>query len=123
MKMTPNLIPAADWVPCASGLPEPNKFVWIVVGKIVSNGLARRYVKEVHMGVWDDETERFKIYPYRTPIVSNQVWAWAQMIPPSAPMTRSTEAIHQGEDWKDHFEGDHDDYDVEVDDEDDEAYG
>jgi hypothetical protein len=102
------MIPAAEWIPCCQGLPEPNKFVWIVVGRIVANGLARRYVKEVHMGVWDDETQRFKIYPYRTPIISNQVWAWAQMIPPAAPLTRSTEAIHQGEQWKDEEECDFD---------------
>jgi hypothetical protein len=124
MKMTPNLIPSADWVPCIQGLPEPDKFVWIVVGKVVATGLARRYAKEVHMGVWDAENERFKIYPYQTPIISNQVWAWAQMVPPSPPITRSTEAIHQqGESWKD---GDHHEFEIddcEIDDDDDEAFG
>lgn len=101
MEMTPNLIPEADWIPCAQGLPEPGKFVWIVVGKILGSGLARRYVKEVHMGTWDEANQHFKIYPYRLPMVSNTVWAWAQMIPPVAPLTRSTEAIHRvGEEWK-----------------------
>jgi hypothetical protein len=118
MNMTPNLIPNADWIPCRNGLPEPNKFVWVVVGKIVQTGLARRYKKEVHMAVWDAETSHFKIYPYRLPIVSNQVWAWAQMVPPTPPITRSTEAVHQehnpndGEEWKD-----------EIDDEGEEGFG
>jgi hypothetical protein len=116
MNMTPNMIPVADWVPCAQGLPEPGKFVWIVVGRIVGAGLARRYVKEVHMGTWDSEKECFKIYPYRLPMVSNQVWAWAQMIPPSAPLTRSTEAVHQGEEWKDEPQPQPDEEEFDVDD-------
>jgi hypothetical protein len=101
MKMTPNLIPKADWILCAQGLPEPGKFVWIVVGKVLGSGLARRYLKEVHMGTWNEESRCFKIYPYRLPIVSTTVWAWAPMIPPTAPLTRSTEAIHRkGDEWK-----------------------
>lgn len=111
MEMTPNLIPNADWIPCAHGLPEANKFVWVLVGKIVQAGLARRYQKEVHMAVWDGDAQRFKIYPYRLPILSNQIWAWAQMVPPAAPITRSTEAVHQqehmeGEGWKDDSDSD-----------------
>lgn len=101
MNMTPNLIPAADWIPCADGLPDPGRFVWVVVGKVLGSGLARRYLKEVHVGTWDEEKGCFKIYPYHVPMVSNTVWAWARMIPPAAPITRSIEAVHQkGEEWK-----------------------
>lgn len=114
MEMTPNLIPNAEWIPCCQGLPEPGKFVWVVVGKIIAVGLARRYHKEVHMATYDTESQHFKIYPYRLPMVSNQVWAWAQMVPPKPPLTRSTEAVHQehnpldGEDWKDQPDRDED---------------
>jgi hypothetical protein len=104
MNMTPKMIPEVDWIPCHQGLPAAGKFVWIVVGKIVEAGLARRYPKEVHMGVYIEETGKFKIYPYCSPMISNSVWAWAPMVPPNPPMCKSTESVHNpqdGEEWKD----------------------
>lgn len=106
MNMTPEMIPAVEWIPCQNGLPSPGTFVWIVVGKVIESGVARRYPREVHMGVFQEEG-KFQIYPYKTPILSNQVWAWAPMVPPSAPLCKSRDPHKgEGEEWREEISDD-----------------
>lgn len=80
------LIPAVEWVSCGEDLPEQGRFVWVVVGKTVEAGEARRYMREVHMGVYNGQG--FHIFPYHVPPLSTEVWAWAAMIPPNPPFCR-----------------------------------
>lgn len=80
-------IPNVEWIPCGTSLPTPGKYVWVVLGRVVEHGDARRYVREVAMGVYQDG--RFQIYPYHTPVCSTEVWAWARMVPPEPPFCRT----------------------------------
>lgn len=113
----PHLIPDVEWVPCARGLPTKGIFVWVVVGRVISAGNARRYEREVHMAIRSDDLV-FQIFPYKTPICSTKVWAWAVMTPPDAPVCKTTGQANYdgqegdeyiddpltGEEWKDETE-------------------
>jgi hypothetical protein len=88
-----HVVPDVDWVPCGTRLPEPGKFVWVVLGCIITSGEARRYNRQVAMGVLQVDGERqFSIFPYSLPLVSTEVWAWASMIPPAAPICKKVES-------------------------------
>jgi hypothetical protein len=84
--MTKDSIPKVEWTSCGDDLPEPNKFVWVCVGRVIEVGEARRYQREVHMGMFNGTG--FQIFPYEVPILSNQVWCWANMMPPNPPCCR-----------------------------------
>lgn len=90
-----NLVPEAEWTPCGQGLPPVGRFVWICVGRVIEAGAARRYEREVHLGVYRGPmpAEQFQIYPYSMPMVSNQVWAWAPITPPIPPVCRHDDPI------------------------------
>jgi hypothetical protein len=85
---TVDLIPNVEWVSCANRLPQEGKFVWVVLGRVVEHGEAKRYVREVAMGSYLGGVG-FQIFPYKLPICSNQVWAWASMVPPAPPWVKS----------------------------------
>ena len=87
MKKTMAKVPPVEWVPCGEALPEPGKFVWVVVGRVIESGSARRYDREVHMGVY--RGDKFEIFPYRFPMVSNEVWAWGPITRPEVPVCRA----------------------------------
>jgi hypothetical protein len=82
-------IPAVEWISCGDDLPDPGKFVWVVIGRCIAAGEARRYQREVHMGVFRSEIRGFEIFPYRLPMCSNEVWAWAPIARPNVPVCRS----------------------------------
>lgn len=96
--MTPQLIPNVFWVACGERLPDEGKFVWIIVGREIVSGEAHRYQREVHMGVYRGNLG-FQIHPYRLPLISNAVWAWAEMIPPNPPICK-----HNAPGYKQDFE-------------------
>jgi hypothetical protein len=84
-----HVVPDVDWVPCGMRLPEAGKFVWVVLGRTIISGEARRYDRQVAMGVLQADGEhQFSIFPYSLPLVSTEVWAWASMIPPAAPICK-----------------------------------
>jgi len=90
------LIPTVEWVSCGVELPTPGRFVWVVVGRTVEAGEARRYMREVHMGVYNGQG--FQIFPYHLPTISTEVWAWAAMVPPNPPFCRKREEVDEEED-------------------------
>lgn len=95
-----NMIPQVEWTPCRIELPTEGKFVWIVVGREYRSGAARRYEREVHMGVYNGEC--FQIFPYSTPIISNEVWAWAKIVAPAPPIVTLTKK-NGGNDYGDNY--------------------
>lgn len=80
-------IPEVEWITCTRGLPERGKFVWVVIGRAIESGSARRYIREVAMGIY--QGPGFQIFPYITPVCSTDVWAWAKMVPPAPPICRT----------------------------------
>jgi hypothetical protein len=98
MEMTsPNCIPQADWISCGQDLPDLGKFVWVIVGRIIQSGTAKRYLREVHMGVYKGDNG-FEIHPFRQPMVSTMVWAWAPIIPPLPPLVSVNVEVENEED-------------------------
>jgi hypothetical protein len=93
---TKHFVPAVEWVSCGVDLPEPGRFVWVVVGRTLEAGEARRYLREVHMGVYNGMG--FQIFPYSIPPISSEVWAWASMTPPNPPFVRQRAEDDEGND-------------------------
>jgi hypothetical protein len=83
-----HLVPDVNWISCGFALPEAGKFVWVCVGRVIESGVAKRYERQVHMGVYRDNLQ-FQIYPFGT-MCSDQVWAWAPIIRPERPVCRKT---------------------------------
>jgi hypothetical protein len=88
------LVPRVEWRSCGIALPPEEKFVWVVTGRVIECGEARRYERQVHMGVYKGNLQ-FQVYPFELPVCSEQVWAWAPIVPPDRPVCKqSVESYH-----------------------------
>jgi hypothetical protein len=100
-----HLVPDVEWISCGHSLPDAGHFVWVCVGRVIESGVARRYERQVHMGVYKNDLQ-FQIFPFGN-VCSNEVWAWAPIIPPERPVVRPRKAT--GEQYEDDFDDRSDD--------------
>ncbi len=92
-QQTTSLVPNVQWVACGQALPDEDKLVWVVVGRVIESGFARRYERQVHMGVYRGNL-RFQIHAFG-PTISDQVWGWATITPPERPACKNKSAEEQ----------------------------